>query len=195
MLHMKVPVSKTRDLFLYFVIYSFAGWCLESTYVSFLYGHFVNRGFMYGPFCPVYGFCALLLLLCLNRVRKNPCMLFLGAALFATSLEYLTGFLLQELFGAVLWDYSREPFNIQGRICLKFTVVWGICAVAILDFLHPRIEKRLQELRLSTRTLLACLLILYFLLDCSAAVSTFMNSGRDISHPASTLGGRMRDER
>jgi uncharacterized membrane protein len=187
MTYMKVPVSKARDLFLYFAIYSFVGWCLETAYVSITTGRFMNRGFLVGPFCPVYGFGALLLLVSLHPVRKKTCLLFMGAILFTTLLEYFTGFLLEELFGCVLWDYSRELFNIKGWICLKFSLVWGICAVVILRYLHPRMEIWLKEFHFNTRTIITCILILYFVLDFTATVASSISPNLGNSIPASIL--------
>jgi len=129
----------TYDLLYYFFIYAFMGWCIETVYASWKDAHFVNRGFLNGPFCPIYGFGALILIIVLRPVMDNIILLFIGAVILTSILEYITGFVLEKVFGHKWWDYSNRPFNIQGRICLRFSIYWGIVSVLILKILHPQV--------------------------------------------------------
>ena len=106
-----------------FIIYAFLGWCSEVAFAAVNKGKFVNRGFLNGPVCPIYGVGMLIVVLCLWSLRDRPLLLFLGSALLTTALEFVTGFVLEKFFHDKWWDYSDMPFNIKGYVCLKFTVV------------------------------------------------------------------------
>lgn len=131
----------------YFVLYSFAGWICETIYCSALVKKFVNRGFLSGPFCPIYGFGALSVILILQPLVKekisieNFVIVFLVGMIVTTALEYLTAVLLEKLFHAKWWDYSKDRFNIKGRICLKNSVMFGIMSALLMLFIHPAVEK------------------------------------------------------
>lgn len=106
-----------------FLIYAFLGWCCEVAFAAVNKGKFVNRGFLNGPVCPIYGFGMLIVVLCLWSLRDKPFLLFLGSAALTTALEFVTGFVLERFFHDKWWDYSDMPFNVKGYICLKFTVL------------------------------------------------------------------------
>lgn len=120
------------ELYAYFMIYSFLGWAMESTYVSINAKKWVNRGFINGPFCPIYGTGALLILLALKPVSDSILLLFLGGFVIATVVEYLIGLILEKLFHATWWDYSQKPFNIKGRVCLERSVEWGVLTAFVM---------------------------------------------------------------
>lgn len=130
----------------FFVVYAFTGWCLEVSYFAVCSGRFVNRGFLSGPVCPVYGFGVLIVLLALKPVEENLLWLFLGSVLLTSALELLTGFTLEKLFHTRWWDYSHLPFNLRGYICLKHSLMWGIGCVFVVRLLHPLIEKSVSLL-------------------------------------------------
>ena len=108
------------NLFLYFYIYSFLGWCCEVVYAYKNQIKFVNRGFLIGPICPIYGFCALSITKMLNSIESNILFLFIFASIVVSLIEYYTGYLLEKTFNKKYWDYSEDPFNIHGRICVHF---------------------------------------------------------------------------
>ena len=113
-------------LFLWiFFIYSFLGWCTEVSYAALVTGKFVNRGFLNGPVCPVYGFGVVIVLSILVPLKGNLLVLFIGSVVLTSLLEWLTGFLLEKIFHQRWWDYSDQPFNIGGYICLRFSIAWG----------------------------------------------------------------------
>ena len=119
-----------------FIIYAFLGWCSEVAFAAVNKGKFVNRGFLNGPVCPIYGVGMLIVVLCLWSLRDRPLLLFLGSALLTTALEFVTGFVLERFFHDKWWDYSDMPFNIKGYVCLKFTVLWGLAASFIIGAVH-----------------------------------------------------------
>lgn len=125
------------ELYAYFMIYSFLGWAMESTYVSINAKKWVNRGFINGPFCPIYGTGALLILLALKPVSDSILLLFLGGFVIATVVEYLIGLILEKLFHATWWDYSQKPFNIKGRVCLERSVEWGVLTAFVMRVVQP----------------------------------------------------------
>ena len=125
-----------ETLFLFF-IYAFLGWCLEVAYHALVTGQFINRGFLNGPWCPVYGFGASAVLACLLPLRENQFLLFLGSVAVTSAIEWLTGFALEKLFHQHWWDYSDQPFNLNGYICLRFSLAWGVACLVVVDAVHP----------------------------------------------------------
>ena len=119
-----------------FIIYAFFGWCSEVAFAAVNKGKFVNRGFLNGPVCPIYGVGMLIVVLCLWSLRDRPLLLFLGSAVLTTALEFVTGFVLERFFHDKWWDYSDMPFNIKGYVCLKFTILWGLAASFIIGAVH-----------------------------------------------------------
>ncbi|MCH5209834.1 MAG: putative ABC transporter permease [Oscillospiraceae bacterium] len=120
-----------------FFIYGFLGWCVEVAYCGLECGTFVNRGFLNGPICPIYGVGGVIVVLCLTPICDNIILLFLGSALLTTILELITGFALDKIFHARWWDYSEVPFNLNGYVCLKFSVYWGLVCIALMRGIHP----------------------------------------------------------
>lgn len=119
------------QVFWYFLIFSFLGWCSEVIFATLKSGKFVNRGFLCGPVCPIYGCGVVIVLLALQNVLDSWWWLFFGGALVATLLEFVTGFVLEKIFHTRWWDYSKEPFNVKGYICLRFTILWGIAILLL----------------------------------------------------------------
>ena len=125
--------------FLWLMIYSIIGWVYESTICSISQRKLINRGFLNGPYCPIYGTGAVLVLLVLGRIQ-NPVLLFFAGAVLTCSLEYLTSWLMEKLFHARWWDYSKRKFNIGGRACLIGAVVFGAFSVVLILVLHPWVK-------------------------------------------------------
>jgi len=116
------------DLLFYFFLYSIIGWILESVYKSVLDKKMINSGFLYGPYCPIYGFGAVIMLLFLNKFENNIFLLFLTAFIILTIWEYIVGIFLEKVYHTKYWDYSTYRFNIKGRVCLLNSFYWGICS-------------------------------------------------------------------
>lgn len=127
----------------YFMIYSFLGWVLEVVYHAVGQGLVVNRGFLNGPVCPIYGVGVILIFTLAELVYEGgveatqTIVLFAGGVVFATAVELFGGWALDKLFHARWWDYSNEPFNLHGYICLKFSLLWGLAIVFVVRVLHP----------------------------------------------------------
>ena len=131
----------TDQWLLFFFIYCFCGWIFESTYVSLRKHRFVNRGFMRGPFLPLYGSGAVLMLVVSIPVEKNLLLVYLAGCVAATALEYVTGVCMESLFKVRYWDYSNQKFNYKGQICLSSTLAWGGLTIFLLKVIHPPIER------------------------------------------------------
>ena len=125
---------------LFFFIYSFIGWVWECCFVSVRKRRWVNRGFMYGPMLPIYGFGALAVLISTIRVRDSIPLIFLFGMVRATLLEYVTGAVMERLFNVKYWDYSNQKFNLNGYICLTSSLGWGLFSVLLVKFVHVPIE-------------------------------------------------------
>ena len=122
------------------IIYSFFGWVWETCYVSVKSGKFVNRGFINGPLCTIYGFGAVSVYVILRPFSDNLLYLYLGGVVVATALEYVTAVLMESIFHTSWWDYSDNKFNFQGRICLGASLGWGAFTVILFKVLHPLVE-------------------------------------------------------
>lgn len=131
--------SDVYHLIAAFIIYSVLGWFVESAYMSFCNHRLTNRGFAKGPFCPIYGFGAVIGYLVLNPLSGHYVTLYLTGAFLATTFEYLVGIMMQKLLGEVWWDYTEKPMNYKGIICLESTIAWGFYAIIITMFLHERV--------------------------------------------------------
>ena len=128
-----------------FFFYSAAGWVVESTYCSIGEKRFINRGFLTGPMCPIYGTGALVMTVFLyNPFYDKPLFVFLLGMLLCDIVEYITSFLMELLFHARWWDYTYEFLNIKGRICLKHTLYWGIASIMFVYVLHPGIDSIIE---------------------------------------------------
>lgn len=149
----------------YFIVYSFVGWCLETAYVSITQGRFINRGLINIPLCPIYGFGALLLIVILMPLSNNIALFFLGSIMLTTTLEYATGYVMETFFNIITWDYSREFLNINGRICLKFSIVWGLLALFFLNLLHPHIDRAIDHIPAAYRVVFCYAVALIFIVD------------------------------
>lgn len=130
----------------YLIIYSFAGWVLESVYKSIYQKKFVNSGFLRGPYCPIYGFGAIIMLLTLSFLKEKPILLFLASFFILSCWEYLVGLFLEKAFKTKYWDYSNLKFNIHGRVCLKNSIFWGILGLVFICVIHPFVEERLHQI-------------------------------------------------
>lgn len=151
--------------FLSFVIYSFLGWICETVYCAIIDKLYVNRGFLKGPFCPIYGVGALIVIQILTPVSDNIILLFLSGMIFTSILEYITGFLLEVVFNLKWWDYSSYRFNIKGRVCLLNSILFGILSVIAVTVINPIIIDLIENIVFNTIRWICNILVIYFLLD------------------------------
>lgn len=147
------------------LIYGFLGWCGEVAFAAVKHGKFVNRGFLNGPICPIYGFGVLIVTVALDPIANNIPLLFVGSVVFTSLLEFITGFVLERLFHEKWWDYSNVRFNIKGYICLRFSLLWGAAATLIVLFLHPSVMWLVGKIPVKISIILLCVLFAAFIAD------------------------------
>jgi uncharacterized membrane protein len=163
--------------FSYFVIYSFLGWICETTYCFIIDKQYVNRGFLNGPFCPIYGVGALIVIIMLTPVSYNIILIFLSAMIFTSILEYITGFLLEVIFNLKWWDYSNYRFNIKGRVCLLNSTLFGILSVVTFKIINPVITELLNNIQSNIIIWICNILIIVFLYDTIITVYKVLQLG------------------
>ena len=136
---------KLFEIITYFVIYSILGWILESVFRSICERKLINTGFLHGPFCPIYGVGAIIMLLFLDSFKDTPVILFFISIIVLTLWEYIVGVFLEKAFKTKYWDYSNHKVNFQGRICLTNSLMWGVLGVVFVKYIHPFIEEKIQN--------------------------------------------------
>lgn len=164
-----------------FIIYAFLGWCTEVSFAAVDTGKFVNRGFLNGPYCPIYGCGVVIVVMVLTPLKENLFFLFLGSMLLTTVLEYITGFVLEKVFHNKWWDYSDKPFNIKGYVCLKFSILWGLACTFIMKVLHPGIYKFITIIPHIIGLVLLVLIMTVFMIDLGVTVSTILKFNKHLS--------------
>ncbi len=153
-----------------FFLYAFLGWCAEVAYAAVRRGKFVNRGFLNGPVCPIYGFGLVTVILLLSPLSEKLVLLFLGSVVLTSALEFLTGWVLEKLFHAKWWDYSDNKFNIKGYVCLEFSLVWGLAATFIVRIIHPLIAGLITSIPALAGHLLLYMFLAAILADLAATL-------------------------
>ena len=161
-----------------FFIYSFLGYICEVIYCSVPQRRFVNRGFLYGPYLPIYGFGAMIVTVLLDPLHQWPLLVFLLSFLLTSVLEYFTSWLLEKLFSVKLWDYSKHKVNINGRVCLRNSLLFGIMSLAVEYLVQPWVARIVGSISPMVIHPLAVLLTALFAADFSLSVVR-MKSFRD----------------
>ena len=164
----------------YFFIYAFLGWCVEVVFHTITTGKWVNRGFLNGPVCPIYGVGMVLVLLALWPLRHNLFVLFLGSVVLTSTLELITGWVLKTLFHTTWWDYSDEPFQLGGYICLRFSLAWGVGGVFMVRIIHPVVHQLVHAIPVWVSAVLLSLFSLVFVLDFSATCATLAGFAQNL---------------
>ena len=136
----------------FFYFYCFFGWCFESAYVSIKKKHLVNRGFMRGPFLPLYGTGGFMMLLVSSPFQDNIVLVYIAGCVGATVLEYVTGVVMEALFKVRYWDYSNQPLNFQGHICPGSSLAWGLLTILMTEFMHKPVERFVLSIPLNVLT-------------------------------------------
>ena len=151
--------------FLIFMFYSILGWLMEVTLTFVRNKKFVNRGFLIGPYCPIYGSGVLLIMFILKRYLDRPLGLFCMAVIICSILEYLTSYFMEKIFKARWWDYSNKKFNINGRICLEYAMLFGIGGTLIMYFINPMIINVIDTTSSTVIKVLAITLFIIYIVD------------------------------
>lgn len=174
-----------------FFVYAFLGWCTEVSFAALTSGKFVNRGFLNGPVCPIYGCGVVIVLFFLEPLRENTLLLFLGSVVLTSVLEWLTGFVLERIFHQRWWDYSNEPFNLGGYICLRFSIAWGLACLLVVDVIHPTIHWLITLIPHTLGLVLLAVFSAAMVVDLAATVRTIARINRQLTQ-LDELAGRIK---
>jgi len=166
--------SKTQNYIIYFFIFSFLGWIIESIYSFIVLGHFAKRGFLYGPLCPIYGFGALIFIIFLARYRNSAMKIFVYAAVICSVFEYIASYILEVLFHLRWWDYTTDFYNINGRISIFYTLAWGFIGIIFVGKIYPFFKKKINfytskvpyKLKLSVLNIACLIFVIDNILSC-----------------------------
>ena len=164
----------------WFYIYSFLGWLWESCYVSAKEKKLVNRGFVTGPLCTIYGFGAVIVYLILKPISGNILILYLGGVVVPTILEYVTAVLMETIFHTSWWDYSKNKYNFQGRICLGASLGWGVFSVILFYVFQPIVEGIVSLYSMATGVLLVRIVTLLYAVDFGMSFMNAMQIGEKL---------------
>lgn len=163
----------------FFYFYCFFGWIFESTYVSAKSRKFVNRGFMRGPFLPIYGSGAIMMLVVSMPFQDNVLLTYIAGCIGATALELATGVIMEALFKVRYWDYSSQKFNYKGHICLSSTIAWGFLTILMTGFVHRGVEKVILTIPYMAVTVITVAVTVYIIIDFTLSFKAAMDL-RDI---------------
>lgn len=169
-----------ENIFLYFMIYSFLGWLCECIYCSIPEKKFINRGFLMGPYCPIYGFGALLVLYLLHPFASNIVILFLAGVIVTSILEYITSWIMEVMFHTKWWDYSTYRFNIHGRVCLRNSLMFGVLSIVVYCYIHPHIVSLIQAIPTIYKWLISILIGCCFVYDLINTTIALLKRNKDI---------------
>lgn len=162
--------------FLYFVIYSFLGWICEVIYCSIPAKKFINRGFLKGPICPVYGFGAVFVIYIMTSLNiKSPVLIFIFGGIIASVIEFMADLMLEYVFHTRLWDYSNRKFNIKGRVCLLNSTLFSILSLVLMSFIHPIIMSYIKMLSNKALIIIVIICMLLLITDISRTVLEVIN--------------------
>jgi uncharacterized membrane protein len=175
----------TMNFLLFFLIYGFLGFLLETVFRSFANRKlYISRGFLTKGFCPLYGICGVLIIEIFNLCEltlHNPLYALIGATLGSiaavTLLEYITGRVLDRVFHCKLWDYSQYPFNLHSYICLEFSLLWGIVALLLVNYLHPVMELFLYAIPYNIRAAATIMILSIVFVNASYNMRKMLNGG------------------
>lgn len=172
------------QLLWFFLIYSFLGWLMETAAAAAKKGRLLNRGFLNAPFSPVYGLASVLFAIFLPELKSAPFFLLIGGSLLATALELVTGVLLERIFRQKWWDYSQEPWNFNGYICLKYSVVWGVLALLCLFVGNPLLVRFTAWLPRSVGNILLLVILILLLVDFLGAGAAVLQLSGSLREPS-----------
>ncbi|CAM4176821.1 putative ABC transporter permease [Erysipelothrix aquatica] len=167
--------SQISLLFIYWIIYSFIGWILETVYCSILSGKFEERGFLNGPLVPIYGFGAMIILATLLPYAFNPVLVFLLGLILTSSLEYLTSYIMEKAFKMRWWDYSEMFMNINGRVCLLNSTMFGALSLILVEYIHPVIVALIANISMEYLNYIAIALFALVIIDFIASLRATLN--------------------
>lgn len=152
-------------VFILFMIYSIIGYICEMTYAAFKNQKIVNRGFLCGPYLPIFGLGSIFILYALTRYENDPIVVFVFGMIICSALEYFTSFLLEKIFHNMWWDYYEFKYNLNGRICLFASILFGVGGLLIIYVVQPLVERFLDLFTARTLNISALVLLIIFIID------------------------------
>ena len=158
-------MNTVLNFIFYFFIYSFTGWILEVLVRLTLEKKLVNKGFLVGPICPIYGYSMVLLVLLVGTGDKDILSIFLKTVFVCTTIEYLTSYFMEKIFKARWWDYSHHKFNLNGRVCLRVMAEFGIMGTIALYFVQPKLHDFVGIFSFKIKLIVCLLLLLMYIMD------------------------------
>ena len=168
-------------ILLYFFVYGFLGWCTEVGFAAFKTHHFVNRGFLNGPICPIYGVGVTAVITVLTPYKSDIIVLYILSVVLVTILEGLTGWAMDKIFHNKWWDYSDMPLNIGGYVCLLFSIVWGFACLFIIYFIQPLVHDLLAFIPTIVGIILIIILGITLIADLYVTASTIFKFNRRLA--------------
>lgn len=156
---------KIEVLFVLFMIYSFIGWIVETILVSAQTKKIVNRGFLIGPYLPIYGTGGVLLTIALDKVKEDLVLVFILSFLICTILEYVTSYIMEKLLKARWWDYSTKSLNINGRVCIQSSLLFGVAGIICLVIVNPFLLHYVHALSNTSLHIICICLVIPFIVD------------------------------
>lgn len=161
--------------FIYFLIYSFIGFLLETMYVYLMDGELKERGFLFGPIIPIYGFGAMSIIAFLSSFQNQIFELFIYGFLLTSILEYITSYVMEKMFDMRWWDYRERKFNIHGRVCLRNSFMFGFLSVILIQWIHPVISDLVSTINYQTLSIFVRLTFLITMLDWTLSMTEVIN--------------------
>lgn len=168
--------------FFLFFIYAIIGFVVEVTYVLITTKKLVNRGFLIGPYIPIYGVCACIMTIYLTQYKDNPLTIFILAMSICSFTEYITSYLMEKLFNARWWDYSNMKFNLNGRICLLNTVLFGILALVLIYLVNPPLIFVISKMNKKILNIISIICLIIFFTDTFISTKVILNIKDKISN-------------
>lgn len=163
------------DIFLLLILYSFFGWVMEVIDTKITTGNWINRGFLMGPICPIYGIASIIMTYTLSYFYNYPLLVFIIALLICSIVEYLTSLILEKIFKMRWWDYSNKKFNINGRICLQTMLIFGTLGTLMIYLFNPSIYNLLAHLNKSFKEILIIIIAIIFIIDFLISTNIIFN--------------------
>lgn len=162
------------DMVFWFFMYSTYGWCYETIFCSIQNGTFINRGFLFGPYLPIYGFGAIFVILLLHK-KMNKMKQFLLSMVVTTALEYVTSYLLEVIFDKTWWNYNNYTIQLHGRICLQASLLFGVLSVLLINYIHPYVKKLTDKISKKVKIMVSIALACGILTDFLFSVIGVLN--------------------
>jgi len=158
-------MNKIFLVILIFLLYSFLGWIMETIYCMIIDKKFVNRGFLIGPVCPIYGFGGILIIFFLSKYKDDILVLFCMAVIICAILEYFTSYILEKIFKTRWWDYSEKKFNLNGRISLDIVIAFGVLAILMVYVINPFVMWIVSKSNTTILSIFTMFFLIIFIID------------------------------